>query len=146
MNSESLLVLIAITGGIAVTLQGQFMGQMDRQIGTIESVFITYAIGSLIAASIMIYLKGGQLATAFSAVPSYTFSAGILGLIIIGSIGYTVPRLGVASAFTVILVSQFTVAVLIDHFGLFGSEVRSMNLQKLSGIAVMIIGAYFATR
>ena len=35
------LITIAAAGGIAVTLQAQFMGLMDKQIGTLESVFIT---------------------------------------------------------------------------------------------------------
>ena len=37
-----LQVLIAFAAGIAVTLQGQFMGLLDRTLGTRESVFITY--------------------------------------------------------------------------------------------------------
>ena len=40
-------ILLALVGGIAVTLQGQFMGIMDQGIGTRESVFITYAGGGL---------------------------------------------------------------------------------------------------
>jgi transporter family-2 protein len=35
------LVILAVVGGVAATLQGQFMGLIDRGIGTIESVFIT---------------------------------------------------------------------------------------------------------
>lgn len=42
------LILIAVLGGAAITLQGQFMGLMDQVIGTKESVFITYAGGGLL--------------------------------------------------------------------------------------------------
>jgi uncharacterized membrane protein YdcZ (DUF606 family) len=34
VNSTAVLAGIAVVGGMAVTLQGQFMGQMDRNIGT----------------------------------------------------------------------------------------------------------------
>jgi transporter family-2 protein len=49
----SLLVLIAVIGGVAVTLQGQFMGLMDQGIGTRESVCITYVSGGILVALFM---------------------------------------------------------------------------------------------
>jgi hypothetical protein len=36
MTSVVLLILIAVIGGVAVTLQGQFMGLMDQGIATRE--------------------------------------------------------------------------------------------------------------
>ena len=134
MNNETLLIIIAIIGGIAVSLQGQFMGQLDRQIGTAESVFITYGLGAFLAGLIMIYLKGGDLHTLISAkLPWYVYSSGILGIIIVGSISFTVPRLGMAKAFTILLVGQFFVAALVDHFGFFGANLLWIDLNKLAG-------------
>ncbi len=40
MNSYISLIIIAVIGGITVALQGQFMGLIDKGIGTRESVFI----------------------------------------------------------------------------------------------------------
>jgi transporter family-2 protein len=48
MNNYIILVIIAIIGGIAITLQAQFMGLMDKNIGTLESMFITYGSGGLL--------------------------------------------------------------------------------------------------
>ena len=39
------LILVAAIGGVAVTLQGQLMGIMDKNVGPVESVFITYGVG-----------------------------------------------------------------------------------------------------
>ena len=100
-------VAIASVAGVAITLQGQFMGLMDRTLGTKESVFVTYATGGVIAAFFMLAARGGNL-RAWSAVPWYAFTAGILGLIIVGSVGYVVPRLGVAKAFTLIVATEFS--------------------------------------
>jgi transporter family-2 protein len=145
VNSTAVLVGIALVGGMAVTLQGQFMGQMDRNIGTAESVFITYGIGAVFAGLIMLLLKGGALSTAFTAVPSYTFLSGILGLIIIASIGYTVPRLGVTTALTLILVGQYFLAALVDNNGWFGTPIREIGLKQISGLLVILAGAYLVT-
>ncbi len=145
MNSTAILAGIAIVGGMAVTLQGQFMGQMDRNIGTAESVFITYGIGAVFAGLMMLLLKGGTLSTAFTALPSYTFISGILGLVIVASIGYTVPRLGVTTALTLVLVGQYFLAALLDNNGWFGTPIREIGFKQISGLLVILAGTYLVT-
>jgi transporter family-2 protein len=145
VNSTAILVGIALVGGMAVTLQGQFMGQMDRNIGTAESVFITYGIGAVLAGLMMLMLKGGTLSTAFTAVPAYTFISGLLGLIIVSSIGYTVPRLGVTTALTLVLVGQYFLATLMDNNGWFGTPIREIGFKQISGLLVILAGTYLVT-
>ncbi len=145
MTGYVLLILVAIIGGVAVTLQGQFMGLMDQGIGTRESVFITYAGGGMLIALAMLAARGGNL-RAWHAVPWYALTAGLLGLLIVGSIGYTVPRLGLATAFTVMVAAQFIMAALVDHFGWLGAEVRPMELPRLAGVGVLILGVWLMTR
>jgi transporter family-2 protein len=140
-----ILIIIAIIGGVAVTLQGQFMGLMDQGIGTRESVFITYASGGLLACLAMLAARGGNL-RAWHEVPWYALTAGVSGLVIVGTIGYTVPRLGLSTAFTVIVAAQFIVAALIDHFGWLGAAVHPMELSRFAGIGVLILGVWLMTR
>ena len=143
--STAALIFLALISGLAVTLQGQFMGLMDRALGTKESIFITYAGGGLIIALLMLATGGGNLKN-WQGVPWYAFSAGILGLIIVGSIGYVVPRLGVAKGFTLIVASQFVIAALIDHYGFFGATVRPMDFARLMGLGLMLIGVWMVVR
>ena len=70
----------------------------------------------------------------------------ILGLIIVGSIGYVVPRLGVTKGFTLIVASQFVIASLIDHYGFFGATVRPMDFARLMGLGLMLIGVWMVVR
>ena len=143
--STVFLISIAIMGGIAVTLQGQFMGLLDRGLGTIESVFVTYAGGGLMITLLMIAFRGGNLKN-WQGVPWYAFGSGILGLIIVGSIGYVVPRLGVAKGFTLIIASQFMIASLIDHFGFFGAAVRPMDMMRSLGLGLMLLGVWLVVQ
>jgi transporter family-2 protein len=145
MTNYVLLIVIAIIGGVAVTLQGQFMGLMDQGLGTRESMFITYAGGGVVVGLAMLAARGGNL-RAWHEVPWYALTAGLFGLVIVGTIGYTVPRLGLATAFTIIVAAQFIVAALIDHFGWLGAELRPMELTRLAGIGVLILGVWLITR
>ena len=145
MNSFAALVIIAAIGGAVAALQGQFMGLMDQGIGTRESVFITYAGGGILAGVVMLALRGGNL-RAWQEAPWYALSAGVLGLVIVGAIGYTVPRLGLSKSFTIFVAAMFIVAALIDHFGLLGAEVRTLELTRLLGIGILILGVWLITK
>jgi len=132
-------------GGVAIALQGQFMGLLDRALGTVSSVFITYVGGGLVITMLLIAFRGGNLKN-WQGVPWYAFSSGILGLVIVGSIGYVVPRLGVAKGFTLTVASQFLIASLIDHFGFFGAAVRPMEMMRLLGLCLMLLGVWLVVK
>jgi transporter family-2 protein len=138
-------LLIALVSGAAITLQGQFMGLLDRTLGTKESVFITYGSGGLLVALLLLASRGGNLRAGVG-LPWYAFTPGILGLVIVGSIGFVVPRMGVARAFTLIVASQFLMAAVIDHFGLFGATVRPVDAARAVGMVVMMAGVWLVVR
>jgi len=145
MSGSYGLYLVVIIGGVAIALQSQMMGVMDRGIGTLESVFITYGVGAVLIGVIMLYLKGGNLA-AWNTLPSYTLLAGVVGLVIVASIGYSIPRLGLVTTFTILVATQFFVGGLIDHFGWLGAEVRTLTPMKIAGLLVILFGIWLAMR
>ena len=144
MNT-TLFVGLALVSGFAITLQAQFMGLMDRGLGTRESVFITYGGGGLLAILLMAAGRGGHLG-AWRSMPWYAFTPGALGLVIVGTIGYVVPRLGVARSLTLIIASQLLLAALIDHFGIFGADLRPMDGPRALGMVAVLAGAWLAVR
>lgn len=145
MTTFLALVLVAIVGGVAVVLQAQFMGVLDQHIGTIESVFITYGSGGLLVGLTMLILRGGNLA-AWRGVPPYMLLTGVLGLIIVSTIGYVTPRLGLVTAITILVTTQFVLGSLIDHFGWFGAEVRPFDFTKLLGVGILMLGVWLIIR
>ncbi|MDF1528833.1 MAG: DMT family transporter [Sedimenticola sp.] len=145
MANLYLLSLVAVIGGIAVALQAQLMGLLDKQIGTLESVFITYGSGGLLIGLVILYLRGGNLSL-WQSVPWYAFLSGMIGLIIVASIGFSVPRLGLVTAFTLMVAAQFIVASVLDHYGFLGAEIRQLNLQKVLGMLTVLIGVWLTVR
>lgn len=145
MTTPVSLILIAAVGGIAVTLQAQFMGLMDQQLGTLESIFITYGSGGLLVGMAMLLVRGGNLA-AWQTVPWFALLAGLLGLIIVGTIGYGTARLGLVTAMTVIIAAQFTTSAIVDHFGLLGAELRPLTVSRIGGVGLMLMGTWLVVR
>lgn len=145
MNNYLVFILIAVIGGVAITLQAQFMGIMNKGIGTLESVFITYVGGGLVILVITLFIRGGNL-SAWRSVPLYALSTGLMGLIIVGSIGYAVPRMGLVPAFTILTASQFFFAGLVDNFGWLGADVRPFEPIHGLGIIFLLLGVWFVLR
>lgn len=145
MSNLVVLVVTAVIGGAAVVLQAQFMGVMDQSLGTLESIFITYGSGGLLIGLTMLVLRGGHLA-AWRTLPWYAPLAGVVGLIIVGSIGYVTPRLGLVATFTIFVAAQFIFGALIDHFGLWGADVRPISLSSLVGMVIVLGGVWLIVK
>jgi len=145
MSNSLIVIFVAVLGGAAAVIQAQLNGIMDKGMGTVESVFITYSIGGIAIAIIMLFMRGGNL-SAFPTLPWYVIFAGLCGLIIIGSISFTVPRLGLVATITILVASQFILGALIDHYGILGAEIRPVTMQKLAGIGILMLGVWLIIR
>ncbi|MFM0207180.1 DMT family transporter [Paraburkholderia sediminicola] len=139
------LTAVAVLGGCAVALQGQFMGVMEKSIGTTGGIFVNYASGALLAIVLLFTLRDGST-RAWMDVPWYALTAGVLGLVIAGSIGYTASRLGLTTAFTIIVGTQFIVSLLLDQFGWLGATARPADLTRLAGVGAIIFGVWLTSK
>lgn len=139
------VMFLAMVGGITAAMQGQFMGRLSTAMGPLESVFITYIGGVGAAILAMVVMQGGNL-KAWTTVPWYTLCSGLMGLVIVGSISYAVPRLGVVTGFTVMMAAQFVAGAIIDHYGWFGAAVRPMDSIKALGLGLLMAGVTLLVR
>jgi len=137
--------LVALVGGLAITLQAHCMGIVDLALGTRTSATFTYASGGLLAL-LLALATGGIETRGASALPWWVWTNGVLGLVIVGAIGFVVPRMGAGRGLSLILVSQFLLAAAIDHFGLLGAVPRPMDASRVAGLVVMLAGAALVVR
>ncbi|MDQ3500759.1 MAG: DMT family transporter [Actinomycetota bacterium] len=135
----------AILCGVAVAVQATFTGVMQRHVGTVESTFITYFSGGVVIGLVILLLRGGNLGAA-PGMPWYVYTAGLFGLIIIGTLSLSVGELGLVPALVLITFSHFVVGALINHFGLLGATVDPIDLGKVAGLALLGIGTYLVLR
>jgi bacterial/archaeal transporter family-2 protein len=139
------LAAVAAIGGVATALQAHFMGLLDKRLGTLESVFITYFGGGVLIGMVMLSQRGGNLA-AGGAAPWYAYMSGALGLVIVGALAFSTPRLGLVAGFTIFVAAQFAMGALVDHFGLMGASVRPLSASRLAGMAVVLAGIWLIVR
>ncbi len=135
-------LLVALIGGVAGALQAPFAGMIGRALGDLQSVLITYCIGAVIVLLITFLIQDGVQVEAWRGLPWYVFLSGPLGLIIVGSFSFTVPRLGVATATMVFVAASLVLGAVFDHAGIFGVPQRTLDASRLLGIAIFVLGIW----
>ena len=145
MESILLIILIGLIGGVAVGLQSPLASMITQRLGLFESVFIVHIGGAIIALIPLLIYGGGKLAE-WRSIPWYVLGAGIFGLVVIGSISYMIPRIGIAAAITTIVAGQLLVGTILDHYGLLGAAGRSMDLTRGFGLAVVLVGVWLTVK
>ena len=71
--------------------------------------------------------------------PWYIWLGGVIGAIFVGYITWVNQQQGVALTFALVVSGQIFASLLIDHYGLFGSMLQPITLEKIIG-ACLIIG------
>ena len=145
MESILLIILIGLAGGVAVGIQSPLASMISQRLGLFESVFIVHLGGALVGLIPLLIYSGGKLGQ-WRSLPWYALVAGIFGLIVIGAISYMIPRVGVAAAITTIVAGQLMVGTILDHFGLLGAVEKSLDVTRVIGLAVVLVGVWLTVK
>lgn len=141
----ALALLVGFLGGVAIAFQSPLASLMSQRIGVIESAFVVHLGGALLAGVPIILLAGGRLAEWRSAPPA-ALASGALGVALIASVSYTIPRIGLAATIAVIISAQLAIGAILDHYGALGIEPRAFDAVRAIGIAVLFLGTWLMTR
>ncbi len=134
------VVLVGLAGGLAGALQSQFLGIMQDKAGALASTFVTYGGGGLAVGLLMLAMRGARLSD-LREVPWWVLTAGLMGLVVVASLGITVSRLGLGSGLTLFTGATLILAAVIDHLGLF-AEANVLGVRRLAGVAFVIFGTW----
>jgi transporter family-2 protein len=78
--------------------------------------------------------------------PLWMLTGGLFGLLIVFTVTYAGPRIGVTATVGILIAGQLVMGALIDRFGLFGSQQISLHWPRLAGIALLAVGAALSLR
>ncbi len=145
MSSLFIVVSIGLLGGVAAALQGSLSGLMGKELGVLGSIFIIHLGGTLASGLLFLWPGAGSLA-GWREVPWYALAGGLLGLVLVGALGFCVPRIGAGATFSLIIGSQLLVGVCLDHFGVLVAATRSIDASRGLGVLVLFFGVWLVVR
>ena len=72
----------------------------------------------------------------------WMWTGGALGAMFITSAIVIAPKVGPTQFFGLVIASQLIFSVVVDHFGWLGFAQQSVNLQKIIGILLLVVGGF----
>jgi transporter family-2 protein len=133
---------LAVAAGLAGSIQVAIMSRLGERIGVLEALAFSTALTAAIAFVILL-LARGRVAGFERAVhqPWWMLLGGVMGLIIVFTVTYSGPRIGVAATVGILIAGQLAMGAAIDRWGLFGSEKIALHWPRVLGIALLAVGA-----
>ncbi len=130
----------ALISGALMSIQGVFNTEVTKQ----SSLWVStgWVQLSAFAVCVLAWLFTGResISALWQVDNKYTLLGGVIGAFITITVIQSMGALGPARAAMLIVVSQLTVAYVIELFGMFGTDRQPFEWRKLVGMAVAIIG------
>lgn len=132
-------ILFAILAGAAMSVQGVMNTRLGDKIGIYEANVIVAGLSFLVSLIALWIMGNGNFKEALN-INKFYLLGGVLGYAITITVMLAMGKLTPAVAVSIILISQLTVAALIEAFGIMESEKVAFLWNKYAGLALMICG------
>ena len=139
--------MLAVAAGLAGSIQVALMSRLGERIGVLEALAFSTALTAGAAVVILVLARQslGGFADAVHQ-PWWMLLGGLMGLLIVFTVTYAGPRIGVAATVGILIAGQLAMGAAIDRWGLFGSDRIALHWPRVLGIALLAAGAALSLR
>lgn len=156
---------LAMLIGVSAAIQVSLLGAMGRQRGAVEATWVSI-LGTVFLISLILGVQtirgvaldlppifttwvtfgllvvgsGVLLALAVSGLPAYFAVTGFFAAPLIFGASFLVPRLGIGLFLGSVIAGQLLGGLTVDHIGAFGVETRPIDLMRVVGVGVLLVG------
>jgi transporter family-2 protein len=147
VSGSALATGLAVAAGLAGSVQVALMSRLGERIGVLEALAFSATLTAALAFAFLV-LAHRSVAGFGRAVhqPWWMLLGGVMGLLIVFTITYAGPRIGVAATVGILIAGQLAMGAAIDRWGLFGSQRIALHWPRLLGIALLAAGAALSLR
>jgi bacterial/archaeal transporter family-2 protein len=147
VSGSALATALAVAAGLAGSVQVAIMSRLGERIGVLQALAFATAFTAVLSLVVLLVARRSVsgYATALHQ-PWWTLLGGVMGALIIFTITYAGPRIGVTATVGILIAGQLAMGALIDRFGLLGSERLPLHWQRLLGLALLAVGSALSLR
>ena len=121
--------MAALNSGLGIKLQSPALASV-----------ILLLVGMAIAILYLLTTEGIPRIFFQSGTPWYYYFGGFFVMFYIIAITWVAPKFGISNAVAFVLLGQLIAMSTIDHFGLFGVQVYTIDFKRILGLIFMTIG------
>jgi transporter family-2 protein len=147
VSGSALATALAVAAGVAGSVQVALMSRLGERIGVLEALAFSTLLTAVLAGIglLVVRLSLAGYGRALHQ-PWWMLMGGVMGLLIVFTVTYAGPRIGVAATVGILIAGQLAMGALIDRFGWFGSEQIGLGWPRLTGLALLAAGAALSLR
>ena len=137
MNGLLAALLIAVCGGLAVGFQGVLNSLAGRSLGApLTGLLVNLAGGTLSLLLLFLFAKSLPLQAVDVPAASTVVLAGAIGVFVVFSVAFALPRVGVAAGIAAVILGQMALSVFADALGWSGTVIP-VDLRRVLGLALL---------
>jgi bacterial/archaeal transporter family-2 protein len=137
------LMIITFFVGAIIPVQAILNARLGKQtLGPLTGALLSFLTGTVILFVLNVIINGNAMFNlrTYATGPWYIWLGGTIGAIFVGYITWVNQPQGMALTFALVVAGQIFISLLIDHYGLFGSAIRTITLDKIIGAALIVVG------
>lgn len=141
-------MFLAIFAGIIVTFQAGFNTRLGLKINSGEyATLITFILGTFV---VILYLiiarKPMPTIEVLKSTSWWMYLGAVSGALYVLIVVIATPKLGVGSTTLLLMFAQIATAVVIDHFDIFSLGQKSVDIYRLSGVVLVVLGVLLVNK
>jgi len=142
VSGNAFAVTLSVLAGLAGSVQVALMSRLGDRIGVLEALGFSTLLTAALAFVLLVGTRGSTAGYARALhQPWWMLLGGVMGLLIVFTVTYAGPRIGVAATVGILIAGQLIMGAAIDRWGLFGSARIALHWPRLVGIALLAVGA-----
>jgi transporter family-2 protein len=147
VGGNAAATLLTVAAGLAGSIQVALMSRLGERIGVLEALGFSVALTGVLGFVVLLVARRSVAGYghAFHQ-PWWMLLGGVAGLLIVFTVTYAGPRIGVAATVGILIAGQLAMGAAIDRWGLFRSERIPLHWPRLLGIGLLAIGAALSLR
>lgn len=134
---------VVLSAGLSLALQQVLNAGLGSAMQSARwAAFVSYLGGTIALLLVLVTLREPIPAAALAGrAPLIAWTGGVFGAIFIVTSIFMVPRLGVATVLTLIVVGQLLGSLAFDHIGMLGLPQHPITLTRALGAGCLVLGA-----
>lgn len=143
------LILFAVLSGGVMSIQSTINASLGQHLKTpFQAVLVNFSVGLLVLIVLVLIIMNKHLpeVKVLSNIPWYLFFGGVLGVIVVSSVVWLTPQIGITNYMAGAIIGQLIVSAFIDHFGIMNVPVQHISWERGLGILLLLSGMYFVQK
>lgn len=142
---QILLILLVVAGGMGLSVEAGLLGPLGSEVGELWATFSIFGVGAALTFFLMLFFSPRN-SPSFFAQPPLLLLGGVLGPVYVVILTLAAPAIGIAMTMIGILAGQVFKSLIIDHYGLFGTARRKIDVKRIIALLFIVAALVFMAK